>query len=106
MTAGELIAVGSSLLKLATILVDGLLVSCSGCDNCGQQVPCALKAAEVTGGNLGGAFTNESEYASECSQISPDMQKLLQDRGVCLLNLEEKLQNEAWVYFSNAAGEY
>ena len=42
MTARELIEVGESLLKLTFSLVDVLLESCSDCDNCGQQKPCAL----------------------------------------------------------------
>jgi len=35
------------------------------------------------------------------------MQKLLRERRMCLLNLEEKLLNEDWVYFNGCGdGEY
>ena len=46
MTASELIEVSDSLLKLVTGLVDRLLKSCSDCDNCGQQEPCALMSGK------------------------------------------------------------
>src|SRR5699024_3993176 len=49
MTARELIEVGESLLKLTFSLVDVLLESCSDCDNCGQQEPCALVADRPSG---------------------------------------------------------
>ena len=124
MTAGELIAVGASLLKLATILVDGLLVSCSGCDNCGQEDPCELmgehamseepdsKGAEPFDVNSTGEFTDivdpldfEDQAAAfdnkyDLSDISPDMLKLLQESGVCMLNLKEKLNDDLLVYFN------
>lgn len=36
------------------------------------------------------------------SDISPDMLKLLQESGVCMLNLEEKLQDDFIVYIRRA----
>lgn len=39
----------------------------------------------------------KDEYA--LSDISPDMLKLLQKSGVCMLNLEEKLRDDFIVYF-------
>ena len=43
MTAGELIGVSASLLKLASELIDNLLGACSDCDNCGGQGPCSFR---------------------------------------------------------------
>ena len=42
MTARELIEVDESLLKLTDELIGILLKSCSDCNNCGQQEPCAF----------------------------------------------------------------
>ena len=98
MTARELIEVSESLLKLTFSLVDVLLESCSDCDDCGQQEPCALvtgRPLEEGGESLWPEYFGEEP---ELSQPTPDMQRLLKERKVCLLNLEEKLRNGEWVY--------
>ena len=107
MTASELIEVSDSLLKLTAGLVDGLLKSCSNCDNCGQQEPCTLMSAKSDDEDIGTALSEESTDESEFLQISPELQKMLRDHRICLLNLEEKMRTGSWVYFNgNAAGEY
>ena len=106
MTAAELIEVSDSLLKLVTGLVDRLLKSCSDCDNCGQQEPCALMSGKSGDEDYGTALSEESTGTSLFSQISPELQKMLREHRICLLNLEEKMQTGAWVYFNgDAAGE-
>lgn len=107
MTARELIEVGESLLKLTFSLVDVLLESCSDCDNCGQQKPCAFMTDRWPGADSKSSFKKGLEDWMEFSRLSPDMQKLLRERRMCLLNLEEKLLNEDWVYFNGCGdGEY
>ena len=80
MTASELIEVSDSLLKLTAGLVDGLLKSCSNCDNCGQQEPCTLMSAKSDDEDIGTALSEESTDESEFLQISPELQKMLRDR--------------------------
>ena len=107
MTARELIEVGESLLKLTFSLGDVLLESCSDCDNCGQQKPCAFMTDRWPGADSKSSFKKGLEDWMEFSRLSPDMQKLLRERRMCLLNLEEKLLNEDWVYFNGCGdGEY
>ena len=107
MTARELIEVGESLLKLTFSLVDVLLESSSDCDNCGQQKPCAFMTDRWPGADSKSSFKKGLEDWMEFSRLSPDMQKLLRERRMCLLNLEEKLLNEDWVYFNGCGdGEY
>ena len=107
MTAGELIEVSDSLLKLTAGLVDGLLKSCSNCDNCGQQEPCTLMSAKSGDEDIGTVSPEESTDESKFLQISPELQKMLRDHRICLFNLEEKMRTGAWVYFNgNAVGEY
>ena len=65
MTARELIEVGESLLKLTFSLVDVLLESCSDCDNCGQQKPCAFMTDRWPGAD--GIFAALSRYAETAS---------------------------------------
>ena len=106
MTASELIEVSDSLLKLTAGLVDGLLKSCSNCDNCGQQEPCTLMSAKSDDEDIGTALSEESTDESEFLQISPELQKMLREHRICLLNLEEKMQTGAWVYLNgDAVGE-
>ena len=106
MTARELIEVSESLLKLTFSLVDVLLESCSDCDDCGQQEPCAFITGMWSRDDPESRSIKETEDEVEFLRLSSDMQKLLQDRGVCLLNLEEKLKNGDWVYFNgHAIGE-
>lgn len=106
MTASELIEVSDSLLKLAAELVDGLLKSCTDCDSCGQQEPCALMAGKSGNEDYGTALSEESADISLFTQISPELQKMLRDHRICLLNLEEKMQTGAWVYLNgDAVGE-
>ena len=105
MTASELIEVSDSLLKLVTGLVDRLLKSCSDCDNCGQQEPCALVSGKARDENLDTALSEESADISLFT-ISPELQKMLREHRICLLNLEEKMQTGAWVYLNgDAVGE-
>ena len=99
MTARELIEVSESLLKLTIALVDVLLESCSDCDDCGQQEPCAIMTGMRLGADPDSRSIKETEDEMELSRISPDMQKLLRERSVCLLNLEEKLLSGDWVCF-------
>lgn len=106
MTASELIEVSDSLLKLVTGLVDRLLKSCSDCDNCGQQEPCALMSGKSRDENLDTALSEESADISLFTQISPELQKMLREHRICLLNLEEKMQTGVWVYLNgDAVGE-
>ena len=106
MTASELIEVSASLLKLAAELVDGLLKSCTDCDSCGQQEPCALMAGKSGNEDYGTALSEESADISLFTQISPELQKMLREHRICLLNLEEKMQTGAWVYLNgDAVGE-
>ena len=106
MTASELIEVSDSLLKLAAELVDGLLKSCTDCDSCGQQEPCALMAGKSDNEDYGTALSEESADISLFTQISPELQKMLREHRICLLNLEEKMQTGAWVYLNgDAVGE-
>lgn len=106
MTASELIEVSDSLLKLAAELVDGLLKSCTDCDSCGQQEPCALMAGKSGNEDYGTALSEESADISLFTQISPELQKMLRGHRICLLNLEEKMQTGAWVYLNgDAVGE-
>lgn len=106
MTASELIEVSDSLLKLAAELVDGLLKSCTDCDSCGQQEPCALMAGKSGNEDYGTALSEESADISLFTQISPELQKMLREHRICLLNLEEKMQTGAWVYLNgDAVGE-
>ena len=106
MTASELIEVIDSLLKLAAELVDGLLKSCTDCDSCGQQEPCALMAGKSGNEDYGTALSEESADISLFTQISPELQKMLREHRICLLNLEEKMQTGAWVYLNgDAVGE-
>ena len=106
MTASELIEVSDSLLKLAAELVDGLLKSCTDCDSCGQQEPCALMSGKSRDENLDTALSEESADISLFTQISPELQKMLREHRICLLNLEEKMQTGAWVYLNgDAVGE-
>jgi len=107
MTATELIEVSDSLLKLTAGLVDGLLKSCSNCDNCGQQEPCTLMSAKSDDEDIGTALPEESTDELKFLQISPELRKMLRDHRICLFNLEEKMRTGAWVYFNgNAVGEY
>ena len=106
MTASELIEVSDSLLKLAAELVDGLLKSCTDCDSCGQQEPCALMAGNSGNEDYGTDLSEESADISLFTQISPELQKMLREHRICLLNLEEKMQTGAWVYLNgDAVGE-
>lgn len=106
MTASELIEVSDSLLKLAAELVDGLLKSCTDCDSCGQQEPCALRAGKSGDEDYGTALSEEFADISLFTQISPELQKMLREHRICLLNLEEKMQTGAWVYLNgDAVGE-
>lgn len=106
MTASELIEVSDSLLKLAAELVNGLLKSCTDCDSCGQQEPCALMAGKSGNEDYGTALSEESADISLFTQISPELQKMLREHRICLLNLEEKMQTGAWVYLNgDAVGE-
>lgn len=100
MTASELIEVSDSLLKLAAELVDGLSKSCTDCDSCGQQEPCALMAGKSGNEDYGTALSEESADISLFTQISPELQKMLREHRICLLNLEEKMQTGAWVYLN------
>lgn len=97
MTARELIEVGESLLKLTNELIGILLKSCSDCDNCGQQEPCAFMTGMWPGADSKSSFEKEPEDGMEFSRLSSDMQKLLREQRLCLLNLEEKLLSGAWV---------
>lgn len=97
MTARELIEVSESLLKLTFSLVDVLLESCSDCDDCGQQEPCELVMDGRPSGE-GEGLWSDFEEELELSRLTSDMQRLLKERKVCLLNLEEKLRNGEWVY--------
>lgn len=107
MTARELIEVGESLLKLTNELIGIILKSCSDCDNCGQQKPCAFMTDRWPGADSKSSFEKGLEDGMEFLQLSPDMQKLLRERRMCLLNLEENLLNEDWVYFNGCVvGEY
>ena len=103
MTARELIEVDESLLKLTDELIGILLKSCSDCNNCGQQEPCAFMTGMWPRADPESRSIKETEDEVEFLRLSSDMQKLLQDRGVCLLNLEEKLKNGDWVYFNGHA---
>ena len=126
MTAMELISASEALQKLAAELLNVLLEACSACDNCGQEEPCELmcenamseetdsKGEEPFGASSTGEFTDITDpldfedqptdfddgYA--LSDISPDMLKLLRESGVCMLNLEEKLQDDFIVYIRRA----
>jgi len=122
MTAMELISASKALQKMAADLLLVLLQACSACDNCGQEEPCELMSEDavseeidskgektVTDGYTGEVsdvaasldFEDQptdfdDEYA--LSDISPDMLKLLQKSGVCMLNLKEALRNNLLIY--------
>jgi hypothetical protein len=118
----ELISASKALQKLAADLLLVLLEACSACDNCGQEDPCELmcenamseetdsKGEESVNDSYTGEFSDveasldfedqptdlDDEYA--LSDISPDMLKLLQKSGVCMLNLKEALRNNLLIY--------
>lgn len=122
MTAMELISASEALQKLAADLILVLLEACSACDNCGQEKPCELmsedamseeidsKGEKPLGTNSAGAFIDNAapldfedqptdfDDGHALSEISPDMLKLLQESGMCMLNLEEKLWDDSIVY--------
>ena len=100
MTARELIGVSAPLLKLASELIDNLLGACSDCDNCGGQGPCSLVADGLPEGREEAEVSGEE---LELFKLPPEIQRLLREHKVCLLNLEEKLQNGDWVYFHGHA---
>lgn len=129
MTAMELISASEALQKLAAELLNVLLEACSACDNCGQEEPCELmgertmpeepdsKGNELFGASSAGEFTDIADpldfedqptdfddgYA--LSDISPDMLKLLRESGVCMLNLEETLRNNLFIYSGGGRAE-
>ena len=122
MTAMELISASEALQKLAADLLLVLLQACSACDNCGQEEPCELMGERAMPEEpdskgeepVNDGYTEEisdvavsldfedqptdfdDEYA--LSDISPDMLKLLQESGVCMLNLKEALRNNLLIY--------
>ena len=122
MTAMELISASEALQKLAADLLLVLLKACSACDNCGQEEPCELMSEDAMSeeidsrgdGTVNDGYTGEnSEVATSLdfedqptdfddeyalSDISPDMLKLLQKSGVCMLNLKEALRNNLLIY--------
>ena len=122
MTAMELISASEALQKLAADLLLVLLQACSACDNCGQEEPCELmgecamsegsdsKGEEPFGTSSAGEFFDiadsldfedqptDFDDGHVLSDISSDMLKLLQESGVCMLNLEEALRNNLLIY--------
>ena len=122
MTAMELISASETLQKLAADLILVLLQACSACDNCGQEEPCELMSEDAMSEEIDSkgeepfndGYTGEiSEVAASLdfedqptdfddayalSDISPDMLKLLQESGVCMLNLKEALRNNLLIY--------
>mgnify|MGYP000605354050 CR=1 FL=1 len=122
MTAMELISASEALQKLAADLLLVLLQACSACDNCGQEEPCELMSEDAMSEEIDsrGEEPVNDGYTGEISDveasldfegqptdfddgyaltdISPDMLKLLQKSGVCMLNLKEALRNNLLIY--------